>query len=210
VWRIDESLTVLHGLWVSDLDNDGRDEILTASFEGLSLFHFEGVGAAGQWRKEPVGEGAPPVSQQPGAARGSTEVAPGRLGSRSIIAAIEPWHGHQLVIYTPPERPGKLWSRHVLDDALSEGHALVVADFDQDGVDEIVAGWRGGQGGVALYDLKDAEGLRFNKHVIDEGIAAEGAVACDINMNGRVDLVVIAGRTKNLVWYENHPGGWKP
>jgi hypothetical protein len=34
VWKIDESLTVLHGICVVDLDGDGRDEILTASFDG--------------------------------------------------------------------------------------------------------------------------------------------------------------------------------
>jgi hypothetical protein len=31
----------------------------------------------------------------------------------------------------------------------------------------------------------------------------EGAVAADINRHGRLDLVVIGGRTNNLVWYEN-------
>ena len=30
-------------------------------------------------------------------------MAPGRLApNRPILAAIEPWHGHQVVVYTPP------------------------------------------------------------------------------------------------------------
>ena len=36
--RIDETLTVLHGLWVGDLNGDGCDELLTASFEGIYRF----------------------------------------------------------------------------------------------------------------------------------------------------------------------------
>ena len=39
---IDDSLTVVHGLNVLDWDGDGRDEILTASFEGVHLFHSAG------------------------------------------------------------------------------------------------------------------------------------------------------------------------
>ena len=35
-------LTVLHGIQVVDLDGDGRDEVLTASFEGIHRFDFKG------------------------------------------------------------------------------------------------------------------------------------------------------------------------
>ena len=54
-----------------------------------------------------------------------------------------------------------------------------------------------------LYDVVDSDSLRFQSISLDRGIAAEGAVAADINADGRLDLVVNAGRTKNLVWYEN-------
>jgi hypothetical protein len=201
-WKIDETLTVLHGLHVADLDGDDRDEILTASFEGIWRFDFEGRGAAGRWRKIRIAAGAGPTDQKPGASRGSSEVALGSLGKgRPLLAAIEPWHGHQVVVYTPADAEGP-WQRRVLDDTLQEGHALVVADFDGDGADEIVAGWRAGGGGLSLYDPADAGG-RFTRIPLDRGIAAEGAVAADVNLDGRLDLVVIAGRSNNLAWYEN-------
>jgi hypothetical protein len=93
----------------------------------------------------------------------------------------------------------------VLDNSLSEGHVLVTADFDGDGDDEIVAGWRGGGGGLTLYDPLDRDPSRFSfqKVPLDQGIAAEGAAVADINGDGRLDLVVNAGRSRNLVWYEN-------
>ncbi|MHC4179500.1 MAG: FG-GAP repeat domain-containing protein [Planctomycetota bacterium] len=202
-WRIDETLTVLHGLHVEDLDGDGRDEILTASFEGICLFEFEGKGPAARGRKFHVAPGAEPADQKPGASRGSSEIAPGSLGKgRPILAAIEPWHGNRVVVYT--QDPGEgTWRRRVLDDTLVEGHALVVADFDGDGADEIVAGWRAGGGGLSLYDPADADGRRFTKVPLDRGIAAEGAVAADMDLDGGLDLVVIAGRSNNLAWYEN-------
>jgi len=66
-----------------------------------------------------------------------------------------------------------------------------------------VAGWRGGVGGLALHDQIGVDSLRFQKVPLDRGIAAEGAVAADLNGDGRLDLVVVAGRTNHLVWYEN-------
>jgi len=200
---IDETLTVLHGIHIADLDGDGRDEILTASFEGIYRFDLESKPSESHWRKTRIAAGAPPDSAKPGSPRGSSEIVPGSfVAGRSMLAAIEPWHGHQVVVYTPGAE-GQAWQRRVLDDTLREGHALVVGDFDKDGVDEIVAGWRGGEGGLRLYDPADAQATQFHTQAIDRGIAVEGVVAVDLNGNGWLDLVVIAGRTNNLVWYEN-------
>jgi hypothetical protein len=203
VWKIDESLTVLHGIQVADLDGRGRDAILTASFEGIHRFDFHGDRATGRWQKVQLAAGAPPVSDNPGASRGSSEVAAFHLAKgRMLLAAIEPWHGHQVVVYTPPVGTG-LWQRHVIDDTLQEGHALVTGDFDGDGQDEIIAGWRAGGGGLRLYKATDATGQQFKTFQIDTAMPAEGAVAADINGDGKLDLVVIAGRANQLVWYEN-------
>ncbi len=57
--------------------------------------------------------------------------------------------------------------------------------------------------GDGLYDPLDAGDTRFRTDTIDEGIAVEGAVAADINLDGRLDLVAIGGRTNDLAWYEN-------
>ena len=199
---IDQTLTVLHGVYVTDLDNDGRDEILTASFEGIHRFDLDGDLVGDNWRKTRISAGASPLSQDPGAPRGSSEVAPGKLADgSSFIAAIEPWHGHEVVVYTAGTEMGT-WQRRVLDDTLDQGHVLVVADFNGDGSDEIVAGWRGGKGGLTLYQAFDSkEGFRAIP--IDRGIAVEGAVVADINLDGQLDLVALGGRTNNLVWYEN-------
>jgi len=202
VWEIDETLTVLHGIHISDLDRDGRDEILTASFEGIHRFDFEGRGHKARWVKTQITKGADPKSAAPGAPRGSSEVAPGQRGAgKKFIAAIEPWHGEMVVVYTQTNRVG-FWRRLVLDDTLKEGHALVLADLDGDGHDEIVAGWRGEQGGLAIYRAADNTGEHWKRLPLDQEIAVEGLAAADLNGDGRLDLVAIAGRSNLLVWYE--------
>jgi hypothetical protein len=118
-----------------------------------------------------------------------------------LLAAVEPWHGHQLVVYEPGSERG-FWRRQVLDDSLREGHALAAADFDGDGQDEIVVGWRGGGGGIKLFHL-NADGAAWRGVDIDRGVAVEGAVAADINGDGRMDIVVGAGRNNEVLWYEN-------
>ena len=193
VWTIDESLRLLHGIFVGRLDGkDRRDEILTASAEGIHRYHFEGSGKIGHWQKSLIAAGAP----------GASEVAPGKLGpGKMFIAAIEPYHGNQAVFYTPAAKAGP-WERHVLATTLKEGHALAVADFDGDGADEIVVGWRAEGGGLVLFHQADSSGHQFTRFEIDRGVAAECAVAADMNGDGKLDLVVSDGANNKVLWYQ--------
>ena len=56
-----------------------------------------------------------------------------------IMAAVEPWHGNEVVVYT--QNKGA-WQRKVIFSDLKEGHEVCVGDFNGDGRDDIVAGDR--------------------------------------------------------------------
>lgn len=200
-WTIDETLTVLHGLRVKDIDGDGRDEVLGASFEGIHRYDFEGRGEDGRWKKTEISKGEPPENEKPGATRGASEVDYGRLGSgRAFYASVEPWHGDKVVVYVETDS-GSL-ARMIIDDTILGGHAVVVADFDNDGSDELLVGWRRGEGGLALYDPAQ-NGKVWIKATIDSGIKIEDALATDLNGDGKLDIVAIARVSDQLVWYEN-------
>ena len=184
---------VVHGIYIVDWDGDGRDEILTASFVGIHLYK---LGKDGRWTRTEISKGDP----APWPKSGSSDVAVGKSGKARFLAAIEPWHGNQAVIYLKGKHG---WDRQVIDDTLVEGHTILAVDLNGDGRDEVVAGYRGKGRSVNLY-YADAKGRQWSKRLLDDGgIAANACAVADINGDGRPDIACIGGATSNLKWYEN-------
>jgi hypothetical protein len=181
-----------------DWDGDGRDELLTASFEGVHLLHSTGQGSDLRWTKTQLAAG----DQVSKPRRGASEIAMGQVRGRRFLATIEPWHGEQVVVYFAG-KPGELWSRHVIDDTFREGHALACADLDGDCNDEIVAGFRGPGTSLCAYRAVDASGTKWERQTLDTQMAASSVVIADVNGDGRLDVVAIGASTANVKWYEN-------
>jgi hypothetical protein len=193
---IDDRDHVVHGVRIVDWDGQRGQEILTAGFEGVHVYRWQDR----RWHKTRLGEG----DQRPGPRRGSSEVGLGKLArGRRFFATVEPWHGNQVVVYTPPAGAG-LWNRRVIDDSLVEAHALAVGDLDGDGRDEIVAGFRGKGWRLLLYRAKDPAGGDWERVILDDGdMATSGVWIGDLNGDRRPDIVAIGSRSGNLKWYEN-------
>jgi hypothetical protein len=202
---IDNSLHCMHNHWICDFYGTRSLGVLTGSWEGVHWFQRQN----GQWSKKHLGSG----NQDATPFRGSSEIKPGLIhGKTGYFATIEPWHGNQVVVYTPPPGgdSGKLWTRHVLDDTVKWGHAVWTADLDGDGTDELIIGQRDpGPGpitgpGVFVYRASDSSAARWEKIVIDDGgVAVEDLVAGDINGDGRIDIVAGGRATHNVKLYEN-------
>jgi len=196
-----ENAGVVHGIFVTDWDGNGRDSILSASFGGIHLFRYAAPNNSGDamWTRTELARGDP----APWPKSGSSDIAVGHLDAGHLaksrfLAAIEPWHGNQVAVYT--ERGARL-EREVIDSSLNDGHTIQVGDFNGDGVDEIVAGFRGGPRSVYLYSY-DAAAQRWTRGVLYGG--GMGAAACtvvDLNKDGRPDITCIDAT--RLKWYEN-------
>ena len=202
---IDESLHVVHNFWPIPAAKGSGMDILTASYEGVGLLSQN----SGKWNLQHLGAGN---QANPKSNRGSSEIKQGKLkNGTTFIATIEPWHGNQVVVYTAPAEPGKLWERHVVDEQLKWGHAVWCADLDGDDNDELIIGVRddlskkpGERSGVRIYKATDGTAKKWSRHLLDEGgVAVEDLAAADLDGDGKIDLVAVGRASHNVRIYWN-------
>ncbi len=190
----EENEGILHGIAIVDWDGKGRDAILTASFLGIRLYRY---GKDGHWSSTEISKGNPDTWPR----SGTSDIAVGHTGKQRFLAAIEPWHGNQVVFYREQLNQ---WHREVIDDSLLDAHTILTADLNGDGRDEIVAGMRGKPYQVLIYSRADNESRRWSRQVLDNGgMSAASCSAADLNGDHRLDLACIGSATANLKWYEN-------
>lgn len=208
---LDRSMHVMHN-FLPVAREGGELLILTASYEGVAVLRRpDKERGDGLWKRHEDGAGN---QDNPRGSRGSSEVRLGWLSSGNYFAAaIEPFHGHQVVVYLNDRSA----ERTVIDEQFKSGHALWCADLDGDGTDEIIAGFRDpterGMGpGVRAYKMSGADGdkVTWQKHVLDEkGMATEDLACADLNDDGKIDVVAVGRATGNvrIYWNKGTPGG---
>jgi hypothetical protein len=196
----EETFRIIHGVQVRAFAGTPRpdlDSLLIASEEGVSWF---GVDSAGAWRSETLGTGELTQQERTGF-QGSGNLAVGRIGTEAYayVAAVEPFHGNTVVVYTRDAGPGLVggrWRRTVLDvfgdpnaNGEGAGHHVVAGDFDGDGDDEFLVAMRGPMPwqGVFYYKAVDAANGLFVKKRVSTASAARIAVA-DFDGDGCLDF----------------------
>jgi hypothetical protein len=184
---------IVHGIQPIVWDGGKRESLLSGSFTGVHLLKFD----KGHWTRTPVVKGDPADWPRSGA----SDVVAGRLGRERFVATIEPWHGNKVVVY---RQSNGVWNRHVIDDAITDGHTIVAGDFDGDGQDELVVGERQGKRSTYLYRATDVKDDRWSKQSLDErGMAGAGCAVADLNGDKKPDVACIGTATANVKWYEN-------
>jgi hypothetical protein len=188
-------------------------DMLVVSYEGVYSGVYRGLlGEASGVPLKRVGTGN---QANPMGSRGASEVKSAMVGGTIVIATIEPWHGNQVVVYTPRKKPTELWTRHVIDEQLRWGHAISFADLDGDGSDDLIAGVRDDPNpklgdtfterrGVRLYRCTDGQGEKWERHILEDGgVAVEDLAVGDLNGDGRPDIVAVGRQTGNCRIYWN-------
>jgi hypothetical protein len=207
---ITDQLHVMHNFEAVDLNNDQRQDLITASYEGVSWIQF---GTAGNNSDKVTIRRIGAGQDQPAPKRGASEIRRGKLADgRNYIATIEPWHGDKVVVYVAPdnwETKTELWPRFVLDEELAWGHAVYCTNLDDDGDDELVIGIRDDKTdnhrrGIRIYDPVDAIAGKWNRQIVDPGaVAVEDMVCADLDGDGDQDIIAVGRATHNAKIYWN-------
>jgi hypothetical protein len=196
---IDDSMHKTHNFDPVQWDSDAAQEMLVAGKEGVFLL-------------DPTGTKATMTQLSGTESGGAGEVRLGRMGAgKRFFATVEPMHGTNLVVYTPPTSAGTkaLWTRTVLDDSLVDGHALACGDLAGMGRDQIVVGWRamnqrGAKVGIKLFTPLDSTGAKWKQTLVDDNtMACEDLCLADLDGDGKLDIVAAGRATKNLKVYWN-------
>ncbi|MEQ8967442.1 MAG: VCBS repeat-containing protein [Azospirillaceae bacterium] len=206
----DSSFRMLHGAEIKKglIPGSDLDSMLLASDEGVTWLWFDE--ATGVWQQTRIGDGELTQFEQTGF-RGSGDMDAGRIGDDGFayVAAIEPFHGNTVAVYTKTE-PGApadkaTWTRTLLDiygdpneNGEGPGHQILCADFDGDGDDEFLVALRGPWPwqGVMYYKAIDlAKGIFAKWRVTNESVAR--IASADFDGNGKLDFATIAYSVRN-------------
>lgn len=197
---------IIHRVRAVSWDNDKRQQILVASFEGIVLYRAKGTGDGMTFEKQVLSVGHAEKAPRLGA----SDVGLGKQDGKRFFASVEPWHGNEVVVYT--DNGGK-WDRRVIFDKIGSGHEIAVADLNGDGRDDIIANdnARGPTqnnpnaaiGGVHVFYAPDnAATSEWTYQRLDDKAGMNSCIAVDLNNDKKIDLVC-GGATGIIKWYEN-------
>ncbi|WP_128545806.1 FG-GAP repeat domain-containing protein [Larkinella soli] len=197
---VDSALHMTHNfeIW----EDAGETRMLIGSKEGGKQVAYRN----GRWM---------PVDRWIGAGNGMGEVRRGFQGDRKVpfVASVEPMHGNKLVVYKNgpiADAPNQLMYgvQQTLTEQLSQGHALVCADFLKLGSDQVAVGWRNPNAdkkvGVRLF-VPDNTLQTWKEYPLDDSVmmACEDLQAADLDNDGDLDLIASGRATLNVLIYWN-------
>lgn len=202
----DKLYGVVHHLHTVKWNPGKRDDLLVAGFDGIMLYTPSGRGDKLKFERRQLAKGDEPrdVPGAGGMTQGSNDVHILNIKGKRFLAAQEPWHGDEIVVYA---NKGGHWERNVIFKGLIQGHEIAVGDLNGDGRDDIVAvdvtnRGRPTPASVHIFYSEDDSGTQWRHELLDENMmAGSGVMVADINGDGRPDIVAISGN--QVKYYEN-------
>ena len=203
---IDENVAETRTICAADIRGIGRADLIgTASSDGLVVWYENPGDPVHQpWKKHTIDSPDRPIHGHPADMDGD--------GGVDVVMALgmerEPRdpRRHQIVWYENNGSPGRgPWRKHIIFEPFPLAFEAVAADLDNDGQMEVVATSWGSDGRVALFKHRgDPRGPWAMQVLKENWTRANQVIVCDLDGDGRPDIVASAERGSNEVrWWRN-------
>ncbi len=200
---IDGTFDGARGVFVSDLDGDGdNDVIATGEFESTVTWFENTSGDGLNWNPQVIDNSAP----------GGIDVWAGDVdgdGDLDVLAAAE---GANEIAWYENNGPASLhgaflatlsWTEHQVDNSFVGAHGVFGADLDLDGDTDFLGAARN-DNDVTWWENLDGEGGSFQKRTIAGAFtSARSVFATDLDSDGDFDVLSAALNLTEISWWEN-------
>lgn len=188
------------GLFVRDLDGDGRDDLIANGFVLFAPSSRSGT-------FEELTLDAAYYSLPNSGLNNSVKIDVADFsgdGRPDVLFSVAEGASVYMAWYKNPSQPrSQSWARHMVQDPISKQHQAEVGDIDLDGDLDIYGGYSFGSKGVFWWENKNGQGTSWQRHTIDADKGCYHCEAADFDGDGDLDFAGPETYTGRVYLYEN-------
>jgi len=186
------------GVYIKDIDGDGRNDIIGASTEDADIAWWKNDGG------DPIGWTRQTVAPSfGGAIFVYADDIDGDL-DMDIVGAGS--FRNQIAWWSNGGQDSIVWTKQIIQNGFNDAHEVCAVDIDRDG-DKDVLGASAGLGEITWWRNDGGDPIAWTAQKIDSGCAgARSARAGDLDGDGDMDVVSAGLMNNEVSWYRNDGG----